>query len=101
MTDWNKEKIVQLLRTNDRAVAKALVRLTERQTFDERQQKNTKYQNGKGFRPAHARMGTSMAYFFKRNGYLTPQQVRYWRVADKSGNMRIGIYANQLLKIIG
>jgi hypothetical protein len=31
---------------------------------------------------------------------LSPKQVAYWRVRDKSGNMRIGIYAGQLLKEI-
>lgn len=77
-----------------------MVRLTERQTFDERQNKDTKYRNGMGFRLAHARMGISMAEFFNKNGYLTPKQVNYWRVTDKKGNMRIGIYANQLLKVI-
>jgi hypothetical protein len=100
MTEWNKEKIVRLLETNDKAVARALVRLNERQTFDEQDHKDTKYRNGKGFRPAHARMGTSMAEFFTRNGYLSPKQVNYWRMLDKKGNMRIGIYANQLLEIM-
>jgi hypothetical protein len=101
MAIWNKETIVQLLKTNDRAVAKALVRLTERQTLDEREEKNSKYANGAGFRPAHARMGVAMAEFFELNGYLSPKQVGYWRVTDKNGNMRIGIYANQLLKLVG
>lgn len=98
MTDWTKDKIVALLETNDKAVARALVRLSELQTFDEVQHEDTKYRNGKGFRPAHARMGTSMAKFYSRNGYLSPKQVNYWRSKDKKGNMRIGIYANQLLR---
>jgi len=98
MTEWNKEKIVALLEKNDKAVARALLRLTELQTFDEVQNEDTKYRNGRGFRPSHARMGTSMAKFFQRNGYLSPKQVSYWRARDKNGNMRIGIYANQLLK---
>lgn len=98
MTDWTKEKIIQLLETNDQAVARALVRINENQTFDEQDNQDTKYRNGRGFRPCHARMGTSMSIFFRRNGYLSPKQVKYWRVRDKKGNMRIGIYAGQLLK---
>lgn len=94
-----KEKIVELLRTNDKAVARALLALTARQTLDEQANENTKYDNGMGFRPAHARMGTSMAKFYERNGYLSPKQIAYWRKPQKDGKLRIEIYANQLVKV--
>lgn len=93
-----KEGIVSLLERNDLAVAKALVVLNNRQTIDEQNDENTKYHNGRGFRPCHARMGTSMANFFRRNEYLTPKQVGYWRKRDRAGNMRIGIYWAQLIE---
>ena len=101
MTDWNKDRIVQLLETNDKAVARALVRLNANQTADEQVQETVKYQNGKGFHPCHARMGSSMAKFFEKRGYLTQKQVEYWRKRDRKGNMRIGIYAGQLMREIG
>ena len=101
MTDWNKEKIISLLSNNDKAVSRALIRLAERQTADEQEDRNTKYRNGRGFRPCHARVGVEMAEFFQKRGYLTEKQVRYWRVTDRKGNMRIGIYAGQLLKLVG
>lgn len=94
-----KPQIVELLKTNDRAVARALVVLNERQTADEQASENTRYHNGRGFRPCHARMGTSMAKFYQRRGYLTPKQVAYWRQNDRSGRMRIEIYAGQLLDV--
>ena len=94
-----RNEIIELLRTNDKAVARALVVLTERQTADEQRSENTKYDNGRGFRPCHARMGTSMSKFFKVRGYLTPKQIAYWRVPQKDGKMRIEIYAGQLLDI--
>jgi hypothetical protein len=94
----NKESIVSLLATNDRAVARALVVLNQRQTADEQMTEHTTHQNGRGFRPCHARMGTSMAKFFERNGYLTIKQVSYWRKTDRSGAMRIGIYWAQLIE---
>lgn len=100
MSDWNKDKIVKLLGSNDKAIGRALVRIAERQTQDERRDETVKYKNGRGFRPCHARMGTSMAKFFEKRGYLTEKQARYWRVTDKKGNMRIGIYASQLLKVM-
>lgn len=93
-----KEKIVLLLRDDDRAVARALVVLTARQTSDERASEQTRYLNGRGYRPCHARMGASMSKFFERNGYLSPKQIAYWRAKDKSGAMRIGLYAGQLLE---
>ena len=100
MTEWNKDRIIELLATNDKAVGRALLRLLQNQTSDEQATEDVKYRNFKGFRPCHARMGTSMAKFFRDRGYLTAKQVAYWRVRDKKGNMRIGIYAGQLLKEI-
>jgi len=96
----SEQGIVELLRTNDKAVARALVALTKRQTADERVQESTKHRNGEGFRPCHARMGTSMAKFYERNGYLSPKQVAYWRGRMKDGKMRIEIYAGQLYTVV-
>lgn len=101
MTEWTKDRIVELLATNDKAVGRALLRLLQNQTSDEQAAENVKYRNFKGFRPCHARMGTSMAKFFRDHGYLTAKQAAYWRVRDKKGRMRIGIYAGQLLKETG
>ena len=93
--------IVNLLRSNDKAVARALIVLKDLQTADEQASESTRHLHGKGFRPCHARMGTIMAEYFQKKGKLTPKQAAYWRVRDKNGNMRIGIYANQLLSCIG
>lgn len=94
-----KESIVKLLATNDQAVCRALVVLTARQTADEQTSEQTRYLNGQGYRPCHARMGASMSKFFEARGYLTPKQIAYWRVKDKTGSMRIGIYSSQLLEV--
>jgi len=93
-----KEKIIELLKNDDRAVARALVVLTARQTSDEQASEQTRYLNGRGYRPCHARMGASMSKFFERNGYLSAKQIAYWRAKDRTGSMRIGIYAGQLLE---
>lgn len=94
-----KAQIIELLRTNDRAICRALVVLNQRQTADEQVSEGTHYNNGQGFRPCHARMGTSMAKFFERNGYLTPKQIAYWRAPMKNGQSKIEIYAGQLLEV--
>ena len=92
----NKDKIVKLLETNDRAVARALLVVNSNQTASEQASEATINRNGMGFRPCHARMGTSMATFFEKRGYLTEKQVAYWRKLDRAGNMRIAIYWRQL-----
>lgn len=94
----NKADIVHLLKTNDKAIARALVVLNERQTADEQASEHTRYLNGRGFRPCHARMGTSMANFYSARGYLTDRQIAYWRKPMKDGKTRIEIYAGQLLE---
>ena len=95
-----KESIIKLLETDDKAVCRALVVLTRRQTEDEKASEQTRYRNGRGFRPCHAVMGTSMAKQIERKNRLelSPKQIAYWRVRDKTGSMRIGIYAGQLLE---
>lgn len=94
-----KTDIVRLLECSDTAVARAVVAITERQTFDEKVSSDTKYRNGRGWRPCHARVGTSMADFYLKVGKLTPKQLAYWRKRMACGNMRIGIYAGQLLEV--
>jgi hypothetical protein len=94
-----KQEIVQLLAENDKAVARALIVLNERQTTDEQRTQATRVHNGRGFKPCHARMGTSMAQFYQRNKYLSPKQLAYWRKLDKRGTMRIACYWAQLLEV--
>ncbi len=91
-----KEAIVKMLKEDDRAVVRALLVLNERQTTDEQLSEATRYLNGRGFRPCHARMGTSMATQFQNKGSLSIKQINYWRMTDRTGNMRLGIYWKQL-----
>lgn len=93
------EEVRHKLLTDDRWLARALVALNERQTRDEQVAETTKYRNDQGFRPAHARRGTSMAQFYLRTGFLTPRQMAWWRARTESGKTRIEIYANQLIRV--
>jgi hypothetical protein len=99
MNKLSREYITQLLRTNDKAVCRALVVLHERQTADEQSDKATRWHNLQGFMPMHARMGSSMAQFYLRNGYLSTKQLAYWRRVTPSGKARIEKYVGQLLKV--
>ncbi len=94
-----KADIIHLLETNDRAVARALVVLTQRQTYTEQASEHTINRNGEGFTPADARMGTSMAKFYTKFGRLSEKQIAYWRKPNVKGVPRICKYANQLLEI--
>lgn len=94
-----KEQIVSLLETKDKAIARALVVLNDRQTADEQDSQATRMDNGMGFKPCHARMGTSMAQFFQKYGYLSPKQIAYWRKTDAKGTMRIACYWKQLMEV--
>jgi len=93
----NKHYITQLLQNNDKAIIRALIVLNERQTRDEQASEDTKYNNGVGFTPADAKMGTSMAEFYTRRGYLTDKQLAYWKKPNRKGVWRICKYAGQLL----
>ena len=93
----NKHYIAQLLQNNDKAIIRALIVLNERQTRDEQVAEDTRYNNGVGFTPADAKMGTSMAEFYARRGYLTDKQLAYWKKPNRKGVWRICKYAGQLL----
>jgi hypothetical protein len=94
-----KQQILDLLNSNDKAVARALVALNKRQTADEQATENTRYDNGQGFTPADARMGTSMANFYTKFNRLSEKQLAYWRKPNARGIPRINKYAGQLLEI--
>jgi len=93
----NRDYIVQLLETNDRAVGRALLVLLSNQTATEVAMETTSVDNGKGFTGFDGKIGTNMAKFYQRNGYLSPKQIAFWRKRDKRGHMRIAKYWRQLI----
>lgn len=95
----DKQYILNLLQSNDKAIARALVVLNQRQTRSEQICEHTSEHNGVGFTPADARMGTSMANFYTKRGYLTEKQLAYWKKPNKNGVWRICKYAGQLLDV--
>lgn len=94
-----REKLVELLEKeeiNMHVIGRALAHLKNRQTQDEIYSQNTKYHNKMGFTPADAFMGTSMAEFYSRRGYLSPKQCAYWLRRNKKGIPRLAKYWKQL-----
>jgi hypothetical protein len=94
-----KDSIIQMLISNNKAVGRALIVLNDRQTSDEQYNQSTNRNNGRGFTPADARMGTSMANFFTKFNRLSDKQLAYWRKPNVRGVPRIAKYAGQLLEI--
>lgn len=82
-----------------KAIGRALVALSKRQTMDERLHAHTKYANRLGFSAADARAGTYNAEFYVKHGYLTKGHLDFWRKPDKHNNVRICKYITQLLEI--
>jgi hypothetical protein len=68
---WDKEKIKQLILTNDEAVERGMVAIYRRQTQDEKQVKATKHNNTIGFSSAHSRLGSYYAQWVLSGKHLT------------------------------
>lgn len=92
---WNKESICQLLQCNDRAVERALVRLYEAQTQDERQAGETRLRNGVGFTAWDAPLYSRLARDILAGRPLGP--AAFWRLRRKRG---ITKYWKQLLTFV-
>ena len=89
---WTTNEIKEILNKYDDQVGKALVKLYDRQTAEEKADHETKENNGIGFNGADAPILTSFAEFYKKAGFLTAKQLV---VARK----KIMKYAGQLTKI--
>lgn len=96
-----KEQIVEVLDRKDHvgmhAVGRALVHLFNRQTAEEQEAEITKDHNGVGFTGVDGEIGTSMAKFYNRNGYLTAKQIAVWQKSHgKTGATKISKYWKQI-----
>jgi hypothetical protein len=81
--------IREQLSTNDKWAIRALERVFERQTWDEKVRADVEVYNNVGFRVMDAKILTSFHNFYKRNGYFTEKQMNYLK-------KRISHYANQV-----
>jgi len=69
--NWTPGQIVQLLRTNDRAVERAILAIYRRQTQDEQVISHTRHSNNVGFSAAHASKGSYYARWIMSGRSLT------------------------------
>lgn len=95
--EFTKDGIKDLLARNDKAVARALVVLLDRQTSDEVSDGATKHDNGVGFSAFDAQILTSFALQVKAGRTLSPKQltIARARVIKYSGQLLEAAQANQ------
>lgn len=88
MRVWTKERVQELLKVNDKAVARAILALYARQTAGEQAGEQTDVENGVGFNKIDAPFLSSIAKALPRyNGHMTARQLttarkmlpKYWR----------------------
>ena len=86
------DAIKSLLRSNDRAVERAMVAIYKRQTVGERSTERTIESNGVGFNAFHAKMGTYYAMWVEKGRQLTGRHLEAARKMSYT-------YVGQLLDI--
>jgi hypothetical protein len=98
-----KEQIQKLIDTDDYAVARAVVRIYQRQTASEQRSEHTHLNNAIGFNAPDAKYLSSAAKFALRNGELTGEHVdrvrakirRYWKqlidIAEETNQRRMAL----------
>lgn len=89
---WTKDEIKSMLNANDKAVARGVVAIYNRQTNEEKFCDDTHESNGVGFNKFDAELMSSIARWFTSHGYLTDKQTA---IARK----KIMKYAGQLTEI--
>ena len=98
---WTRDEINEILRTNDKAVERAIIRLFERQNTDEQRFATTNTHNSRGFASCDARAGTRFARWlqgmddnnrkkFPAKSLNHPKAFRIFRNYCKNGEPVIG-----------
>ena len=91
---WSESEIKELVQTNDKVLYRALKRLYDCQTADEKASKHTNEHNGRGFNSIDADFLSSLAEFLIKNGFLTEKQKFYARKKLVKYNKQLTRLAN-------
>lgn len=78
-TDWSKDEIKHLLKTNDEMAIKSLLKIYNLQTEDEKDSKETSDHNNIGFNAYDAKPLSDIAEQIVKNKFITHAQVSYVR----------------------
>lgn len=102
-----RESIQHLLDTHPKScdamriavIGKALVRIFNHQTMDEKSDNTTREDNGIGFTGSDAKGGSLTAKYYLKHGTLLEWQVAKWMRTNPKGFSRITKYHRQLNEI--
>lgn len=90
----SKEQLLETFKeqfsTRPAQAIKALLFVYDRQTEDEKSQKETMHDNGMGFQARHAKILSSLAEQYRNKGYLSEKQLKLLMKI-------IPTYANQIM----
>lgn len=89
---WTMDEIKELIKTNDKMVARSVVKLWELQTASEQAAQETHERNGVGFNGIDAAILSSFAEWYKAHGYLSQKQTALAR-------KKLVKYSGQLVRI--
>jgi len=90
---WTKELLKELFLKNDEAIVRAMLRIYDKQTEDEKISEYTRDDNGVGFSGVHGEIMTKFSKFYQERKYLSfKQMVVIKKIMPK--------YAGQLLKLM-
>jgi hypothetical protein len=104
MKTYTEAEIVNMLRTNNYAVERALIALYNRQTATEQNAERTEVHNSMGFTAFDATIFTSFAKQVlssvrPQGQRLSPRQLEICRKESAKGKMKIAKYARQLAEV--
>lgn len=91
---WTEDEIKNLLKNDDRFLCRAILKLYNEQTEDEKTIGNTKHSNGVGFNKFDAEIMSSFAEFMQRAGFLTEKQIAVARKKMMKYNKQLTRLAN-------
>jgi len=90
---WTVDSLKELIRTNDNAVIRGMLKIYQYQTNDEQMAERTEYKNSVGFSGVDAEIMSSFVKWYQNKNYLSPKQME---IARK----KMVRYAGQLLRIM-
>lgn len=90
---WTRSALVELMAQNDEALIRAMFRIYDKQTKDEKSIEATVEDNGVGFSGVHGNIMSSFAKFYQERKYLSKKQM-------ETIHKIMPRYAGQLLKMM-
>jgi hypothetical protein len=92
---WNKDSIQNLLSSNDKAVARAVLAIYSLQTEDEKSTEATRHTNSVGFNHSDARRGSYYAEYVNKTGRLTGRHLEIARSMMMKYHRQLSDIANE------